>query len=34
MCLAQKGDQAADNVAKCAAANHCLGEIKPFDECM
>ena len=26
-CLVKKGDQPAIDVAKCAAANHCLGEI-------
>ena len=27
LCLSSKGDQAATDVAKCAAANHCLGLI-------
>ena len=32
--MAQKGNQAAVNVAKCAVANHCLGVKLPFDKCM
>ena len=32
MCLATKGDQVTINLAKCAAAQHCLGDPIPMEK--